>query len=153
MVQISLHKCKGGTQIEYNLSYMNTESVVDDGNCISQGVGMMKGRINLDYERSPDPYDRHRALYLYLPTTEMTGDYTCKVSTLQNDVSSTRRMTVYGEQTTNRDHQRLLFSHHSYYPPPRSITWQNTFQKVLRYIQIHFHLLQCFEPQAFQECC
>ena len=35
MVQISLHKCKGGTQIEYNLSYMNTESVVDDGNCIS----------------------------------------------------------------------------------------------------------------------
>ena len=58
---------------------------------------MMKGRINLDYERSPDPYDRHRALYLYLPTTEMTGDYTCKVSTLQNDVTATKRMTVFGE--------------------------------------------------------
>jgi len=51
--------------------------------------------INLDYEHSPDPYDRHRALYLYLPTTEMTGDYTCKVSTLQNDVTATKRMTVY----------------------------------------------------------
>ena len=62
-----------------------------------QGVGMMKGRINLDYEHSPDPYDRHRALYLYLPTTEMTGDYTCKVSTLQNDVTGTKRMTVYGK--------------------------------------------------------
>ena len=59
----------------------------------------MKGRINLDYERSPDPYDRHRALYLYLPTTEMTGDYTCKVSTLQNDVTATKRMTVFGEYT------------------------------------------------------
>ena len=58
---------------------------------------MMKGRINLDYEHSPDPYDRHRALYLYLPTTEMTGDYTCKVSTLQNDVTATKRMTVFGE--------------------------------------------------------
>lgn len=56
----------------------------------------MKGRINLDYEHSPDPYDRHRALYLYLPTTEMTGDYTCKVSTLQNDVTGTKRMTVFG---------------------------------------------------------
>ena len=57
---------------------------------------MMKGRINLDYEHSPDPYDRHRALYMYWPTTEMTGDYTCKVSTLQNDVTGTKRMTVFG---------------------------------------------------------
>lgn len=60
-----------------------------------KGVGMMKGRINLDYEHSPDPYDRHRALYMYWPTTEMTGDYTCKVSTLQNDVTGTKRMTVF----------------------------------------------------------
>ena len=56
----------------------------------------MKDRINLDYEHSPDPYDRHRALYMYWPTTEMTGDYTCKVSTLQNDVTGTKRMTVFG---------------------------------------------------------
>jgi hypothetical protein len=40
----------------------------------------MRGKINLDYEISPDPYGRHRALYLYSPTTEMSGDYTCKVS-------------------------------------------------------------------------
>lgn len=60
-----------------------------------QGVGMMKGRINLDYEHSPDPYDRHRALFMHWPTTEMTGDYTCKVSTLQNDVTGTKRMTVF----------------------------------------------------------
>ena len=59
---------------------------------------MMKGRLNLDYERSPDPYDRHRALYMYRPTTEMTGDYTCKVSTLQNDVTATKRMTVFGKK-------------------------------------------------------
>ena len=70
---------------------------------------MMKGRINLDYEHSPDPYDRHRALYLYLPTTEMTGDYTCKVSTLQNDVTGTKRMTVFGMYLWN------YFSIHSIY--------------------------------------
>ena len=33
---------------------------------------MMKGRINLDYEPCPDPYNRHRALYLYLPEIEST---------------------------------------------------------------------------------
>ena len=32
----------------------------------------MKGRINLDNERSPDPYDRHHTLYLYLPEIEST---------------------------------------------------------------------------------
>ena len=67
-----------------------------DLNFFFQGVGMMKGRINLDYEHSPDPYDRHRALFMHWPTTEMTGDYTCKVSTLQNDVTGTKRMTVFG---------------------------------------------------------
>jgi hypothetical protein len=43
----------------------------------------MRGKINLDYEISPDPYGRHRALYLYSPTTEMSGDYTCKVSIIK----------------------------------------------------------------------
>ena len=27
----------------------------------------------------------------------MSGDYTCKISTLENEVSKTKRMTVYGE--------------------------------------------------------
>jgi hypothetical protein len=58
----------------------------------------MRGKINLDYEISPDPYGRHRALYLYSPTTEMTGDYTCKISTLQNEASLTKKMVIYGEQ-------------------------------------------------------
>ncbi len=56
----------------------------------------MRGKINLDYEISPDPYGRHRALYLYSPNTEMSGDYTCKISTLQNEVSLTKKMVVYG---------------------------------------------------------
>ena len=56
----------------------------------------MRGKINLDYEISPDPYGRHRALYLYSPTTDMSGDYTCKISTLQNEVSLTKKMVVYG---------------------------------------------------------
>ena len=57
----------------------------------------MRGKIDLDYDVSPDPSERHRALYLYWPTIEMTGDYTCKISTIQNDVSQTKKMTVYGK--------------------------------------------------------
>jgi hypothetical protein len=36
--------------------------------------------------RKQDPYTRHRALFLYGPTVEMSGAYTCKVSTLNNEV-------------------------------------------------------------------
>ena len=57
----------------------------------------MRGKIDLDYDVSPDPSERHRALYLYWPTIEMTGDYTCKISTIQNEVSQTKKLTVYGK--------------------------------------------------------
>ena len=58
----------------------------------------MRGKIDLDYDVSPDPSERHRALYLYWPTIEMTGDYTCKISTIQNEVSQTKKLTVYGKK-------------------------------------------------------
>lgn len=61
----------------------------------------MRGKIDLDYDVSPDPSERHRALYLYWPTVEMTGDYTCKISTIQNEVSQTKKLTVYGKALKN----------------------------------------------------
>ena len=59
----------------------------------------MRGKINLDHDISPDPWERHRGLYLYAPSIDMSGDYTCKISTLQNEVSKTKKMTVYGKST------------------------------------------------------
>ena len=61
----------------------------------SQGLGSMRHRIDLDYEISADPWKRHRALYLLRPGVEMSGLYTCKVSTLENEVQSSRTMIVY----------------------------------------------------------
>jgi len=60
-----------------------------------QGLGALRGKINLDYDASPDPWQRHRGLYIYSPSIEMSGDYTCKISTLENEVYKTKRMTVY----------------------------------------------------------
>ncbi len=52
----------------------------------------------MDYESSPAPFARHRALFLVSPiTVDMTGQYTCKVSTLQNEVQATKSMVVYGQ--------------------------------------------------------
>ena len=44
---------------------------------------------------SPDPYKRHRALYIREPSLEMSGEYTCKVSTLDNEVSASSTMVIY----------------------------------------------------------
>ena len=60
-----------------------------------QGLGKFEGRIDLDFEMSSDPYTRHRALYILNPTVEMSGEYTCKVSTVEEEVSLTSRMVVY----------------------------------------------------------
>ena len=69
----------------------------------------MRGKINLDYDISPSPFNRHRALYLYAPTTDMSGNYTCKVSTLQNEVTMTKAMIVYGERCEKKAKIRPLF--------------------------------------------
>lgn len=57
----------------------------------------MRGKINLDHDMSPNPWERHRGLYLHWPTIEMSGDYTCKVSTMENEVTKSKKMTVYGK--------------------------------------------------------
>lgn len=61
-----------------------------------QGLGSMRHKINLDYEISQmDPYTRHRALFIQNPSVEMSGEYTCKVSTLENEASQSSTMVVY----------------------------------------------------------
>ena len=97
-----------------------------------QGLGSMRYKIgetlpspspslscisspDLDYEVSPDPYKRHRALYISQPGVEMSGEYTCKVSTLDNEVSASSTMVIY--------------------TPPRSVSGENyhRFRNSLQY--------------------
>jgi len=62
-----------------------------------QDLGLLKGRLNLDYRASGDPYERHRALEILRPTYELTGLYKCKVSTVEDDAVAARTMIVYCE--------------------------------------------------------
>lgn len=59
--------------------------------------GMFKGRLNLDYRASNDPNTEHRALYIKSPDPEMSGEYTCSVSSLASEDLKTKRMLVFGK--------------------------------------------------------
>ena len=60
-----------------------------------RGLGIMRGKIDLNFCMSRDPHTQHRALAIIAPTIQMSGDYTCKVATLVNEVSLTSSMVVY----------------------------------------------------------
>lgn len=87
-----------------------------------QVSGLLKGRINLEHRVSDDPYHRHRALEIINATTDLGGDYRCKVivvpsrkyflfycnafsfhsmyqvASFDNEDSQTARMAVYSKK-------------------------------------------------------
>ncbi|XP_037801365.1 uncharacterized protein LOC119596274 [Penaeus monodon] len=62
-----------------------------------EAMGVLKGRVNLDYPASKDKYSQHRALEILHPTTELTGVFTCRVSSFHDEEYASKRMIVYGE--------------------------------------------------------
>lgn len=62
-----------------------------------QDLGPLKGRLNLDHEASVDANSIYRALHILKPGPDLSGDYTCKVSTFQSEDESTKNMLVFGK--------------------------------------------------------
>ncbi|KAK3862651.1 hypothetical protein Pcinc_031509, partial [Petrolisthes cinctipes] len=60
-----------------------------------EAMGILKGRVNLEYHATKDKYSRHRALEILHPTTELTGLYTCLVSSFHDEEFASKRMIVY----------------------------------------------------------
>ena len=61
---------------------------------------VFKDRIDLSYVADngrAGEYERHRAIKILRPTTEMSGLYKCKVSSFVDEDFLTARMTVFGE--------------------------------------------------------
>ena len=54
-----------------------------------------KTHVDLDHVVHSDSHKRHRALLLKRPTTELSGVYTCKVSSFISEDIRRKRMTVY----------------------------------------------------------
>ncbi|KAK9687891.1 hypothetical protein QE152_g35938 [Popillia japonica] len=62
------------------------------------GLGILKGRLNLAYAASEQNYSVHRALHILKSGPDLSGEYTCSVSTLKNEDERTKTMLVFGKR-------------------------------------------------------
>lgn len=61
-----------------------------------QDIGIISGLTEYPSENMNQPQS-HSIIRLKKVTIEMTGDYTCSVSTFSEDVTAAKHMTVYGK--------------------------------------------------------
>ena len=62
-----------------------------------QDLGILKGKLDLSHRASDNGATVHRALYIPNPTTELSGEYKCLVSTFDDEDFMTKKMVVFGE--------------------------------------------------------
>ncbi|KAG6461987.1 hypothetical protein O3G_MSEX012983 [Manduca sexta] len=60
-----------------------------------QALGLLKDKLDLNFKVSNDPYTQQRALRIVQPVPELTGNYTCVVSTFLAEDERTRPMTIF----------------------------------------------------------
>jgi hypothetical protein len=60
-----------------------------------QAVGKLKERVNLEYEASDVDFEKYRAVQISNPTSDLSGVYSCQVSTEAGDATAAAKMTVY----------------------------------------------------------
>ena len=54
-----------------------------------------KGHVDLDHTVHADRFKRHRAILIKRPTIELSGTYTCKVSTFEDEDVRKKPMIIY----------------------------------------------------------
>lgn len=61
-------------------------------------AGILRGKLDLKYSvNTVDAYSKYRALRIERPSTELSGKYTCLVTSLAGQDSRSQLMTVFGE--------------------------------------------------------
>ncbi|XP_050309507.1 uncharacterized protein LOC126745607 isoform X2 [Anthonomus grandis grandis] len=59
-----------------------------------QSLGVLKDRVNLEYQASVDANSIHRALHILSIGPDLSGNFTCSVSTLESEDEKTKSMLV-----------------------------------------------------------
>lgn len=62
-----------------------------------QDIGILRGRVDLNYRASDDPLKMYRALRIVKLDTDISGEYICVVSTFLDEDVKSKHMTVFGE--------------------------------------------------------
>jgi hypothetical protein len=73
-----------------------------------QGLGVLNGKLNLEYRISDDNATMYRALQIINPTTELSGEYKCTVSNFNDERSQTRKMIIYGKFVVWRNDKAFI---------------------------------------------
>ncbi|XP_065344438.1 selection and upkeep of intraepithelial T-cells protein 2-like isoform X2 [Cloeon dipterum] len=60
-----------------------------------QDLGVLKGKLDLTWTVSDHEAKKHRALHIIRPTTELSGEYTCTVSTFNEERSMRKSLVVF----------------------------------------------------------
>ncbi|CAG9792232.1 unnamed protein product [Diatraea saccharalis] len=60
-----------------------------------QALGRLKNKLDLNYKVSHNPYTQHRALHIMSLSPDLTGNYTCVVSTFLAEDQKTRPMAIF----------------------------------------------------------
>ncbi|KAJ8965828.1 hypothetical protein NQ314_003875 [Rhamnusium bicolor] len=65
-----------------------------------QSLGLLKDRIDLQYEATDDPKSVYRAIKIDNPTHDVAGEYKCFVSTFTDEDFTIKHMIVFGTHIT-----------------------------------------------------
>ncbi|XP_026315756.1 uncharacterized protein LOC113227099 [Hyposmocoma kahamanoa] len=60
-----------------------------------QVIGLLKGKVDMNFRISEEPLQAYRAVKILNPSTHLSGNYTCVVSTFMEEDRQTRSMLVY----------------------------------------------------------
>ncbi|CAL4181820.1 unnamed protein product, partial [Meganyctiphanes norvegica] len=60
-----------------------------------QALGVLKDRVELLYQASAEPWSKHRAVYIKNPSPELSGHYSCSVSTFEDEDTKSAHMLVW----------------------------------------------------------
>ncbi|CAL4132134.1 unnamed protein product, partial [Meganyctiphanes norvegica] len=64
-----------------------------------QDLRLLKGRLDKQYAVSDDEYKKHRALAIRNPTTDLSGEYTCWISSFESEDFKRKSIIVYSPVT------------------------------------------------------
>lgn len=59
------------------------------------GMGVLKDKLDLSYNVSNDPNTMYRALKIQNISHDLSGNYTCKVSSFNNEDTETKQLVIY----------------------------------------------------------
>ncbi|XP_046662818.1 uncharacterized protein LOC124355700 [Homalodisca vitripennis] len=100
-----------------------------------QDLGILRGRLDLDYRASDNNATMFRALSILNPTTDLSGEYRCAVSTFTDEDFMIQRMIVYAPEKrmelthTKPDAESANVTCEGYglYPQPRIAFYKDQF--------------------------